>query len=556
MPVAQAVAGTLHALGVDTVFGLMGRMNLRMVIALTERYGGTYIAARHESAAVAMALGHGRATGRLGVATVTWGPGVTNTVTPVVEAQKARVPLLLLAGDGAPDGKRDNQYVDQRALFGSLGIAVVTVSSAETAVGDVETAVRLAVTERRPVVLSVPFGLQGHPTTADPAAVVPLRQPDWPQPEPAEIARLADLVVASAHPVIIAGRGALDAGPALTALADRTGAVLATSLDAAGLFDGHPRYVGTAGVHSSPLGAEIIQRADTIVAIGVSLNHFGTRAGHLFGPDVTIVRCDVDEAALRTPAAAVAVRADADDTARALVAELDRRGHRPVGWTGESVDEAISKYRRADAFVDETGNGFVDGRALMVELDRRLPRSRAVVPETGHACGYALDYLPCHELRSSINVIDFQAIGLGLAVAAGAAVARPDRITVAVCGDGGTLMAAGELETLVRLRLPVLVAVLNDSAYGAEARELERMEHSIDPARFPDVYFAAFAAALGMPTVTVRELADLDHLDAWMAAPGGPALIDCRIDAAHTADWFAEMVGTPSSYLRHARTGF
>jgi thiamine pyrophosphate-dependent acetolactate synthase large subunit-like protein len=309
-------------------------------------------------------------------------------------------------------------------------------------------------------------------------------------------------------------------------------------------------------VHSSPLAARLLQQSDTVLAFGVRLNHFGTRAGHLFAPDVQIVRCDIDEAALARPRAALAFVGDAAATAEHLTAVLTARGHQPTGWAGCHEVREIPVYRREDAFHDESGDGFVDTRSVMAQLDRQLPRDRAVVPETGHACGYALDYLPCYLPRSSINAIDFQAIGLGLAVAAGAAVARPDRITVAVIGDGGVLMSAGELETLARYRLPVLVLVLNDCAYGAEARELERMGKPVDMACFPETNFAALGAAYDFTSISVRKPTDLVQLNAWIGAPDGPAIADCRIDVRHTADWFTEMVGSPDAYLRHPRPGF
>jgi thiamine pyrophosphate-dependent acetolactate synthase large subunit-like protein len=554
----EAIAKTLSALGVDTVFGLMGRMNLRILTAITELYNARYFAARHESAAVAMAIGYGRASGKLGVATVTWGPGVSNSVTALIEAHKARMPLLLLAGDALPDGVRDNQFVDQSALFGALGILVVRIDSAESLVVNIATAVRRAVAERRPVVLSVPLEIQVRAVDADLSLLPPTLRPAPLQPAAAAVEQMADLVATSARPAVIAGRGAVDSGAddALRLLGDQTGALLATSLDATGIFTGHPRYIGTAGVHSSPLAVQLLRQSDTVLAFGVSLNHFGTRAGHLFAPDVQIVRCDIDEVALARPRATLAVLGDAAATAEALTAELSVRGHQRIGWAGCAEVQEIAAYRREHAFCDESGGGFVDTRSVMVQLDRQLPRDRAVVPETGHACGYALDYLPCYLPRSSINVIDFQAIGLGLAVAAGAAVARPDRITVAVIGDGGVLMSAGELETLARYRLPVLVLVLNDSAYGAEARELEQMGKPVDMACFPETNFVAFGAVHGFTGISVRKLADLALLNAWIGAPDGPAIADCRIDVRRAADWFTEMIGSSDAYLRHPRPGF
>jgi thiamine pyrophosphate-dependent acetolactate synthase large subunit-like protein len=160
MFVYEAAGEALKRMGVEAVFGLLGDGNMRWMSHMAGALGIHYYAARHESGAVAMADGYARMTNRVGVCTVSMGPGVTNTVTAMVEAHKAGSPLLLLAGDTSPTRYRHNQDVDQPALFASLGIATHAIRSAETAAFDAALAFNRAAIEQRPVALTIPTEMQ------------------------------------------------------------------------------------------------------------------------------------------------------------------------------------------------------------------------------------------------------------------------------------------------------------------------------------------------------------------------------------------------------------
>jgi acetolactate synthase I/II/III large subunit len=134
----------------------------------------------------------------------------------------------------------------------------------------------------------------------------------------------------------------------------------------------------------------------------------------------------------------------------------------------------------------------------------------------------------------------FQSIGLGLASAIGAAVARPDRLTVAALGDGGALMAAGELDTIGRLGLPLLVVVYNDAAYGAEVHHFGPHGEPLDIVTFPDSDFAALGRAAGAEGVTVRRVEDLAAVERWIADRPGPMVVDAKVEPTVVAEWLAE----------------
>jgi len=143
--------------------------------------------------------------------------------------------------------------------------------------------------------------------------------------------------------------------------------------------------------------------------------------------------------------------------------------------------------------------------------------------------------------RAFVFTQAFQAVGLGLGSAIGAAVARPDRLTVAALGDGGTMLALQELDTVARLGLRMVIVVYNDSAYGAEVHHFGPHGHPVDLVRFPDVDFAAYARAAGLQGVTVHHGEDLAAVREWVARGMTPALlVDARVVPTVVAEWLEE----------------
>ena len=540
--VAHVVGSTLARLGVDTVFGLAGSGNFVVTNALVGG-GARFVSARHEGGAVAMADGWARVTGRVGVASVHQGPGLTNTMTAVAEAAKARTPLLVLAGDTPARALRSNFRIDQHDLVRAVGAVPELLYSAQTAGADAARALRRAELERRPVVLNMPIDLQAAAAAdGDVAAARPLPAP--PAPAADAVARAADLLARAQRPVVVAGRGAVLAGARapIEALADRTGALLATSAMANGLFAGLPYALGISGGFASPLAAELIADSDVVLALGATLNHWTTRHGALLGPGSQLIQVDLDAAAFgaqRQPD--LAVIGDAAQTARALLAELDARGHEATGRRTPDIASAIATRRwRDEPYEDTPPPGTIDPRTLAIALDDLLPADRAVAVDSGAFTGWPAMVLDVTDPRAWLFCNAFQSVGLGLGAAIGAAVAEPGRITVAAVGDGGLFLALPELDTLARLGLPVLVVVWNDAAYGAEVHHFGPLGQDVGIARFADADLAAIARGAGVAAVTVRSPADLAAVGEWAAAPGGPLLVDAKVDPGICADWLAE----------------
>ena len=190
---------------------------------------------------------------------------------------------------------------------------------------------------------------------------------------------------------------------------------------------------------------------------------------------------------------------------------------------------------------DASGAGRIDPRTLTLRLDELLPYERVVSVDSGNFMGYPSMFLSVPDEQGFCFTQAFQSIGLGLATAIGAALARPDRLAVAALGDGGCLMAAAELDTVVRLGLPMVVIVYNDDAYGAEVHHFGPDRYSLDTVQFPDTDIAAIARGHGFTAVTVTEEADLSPVEAWLTGDRTtPLLIDAKVTQAEPSWWLEE----------------
>src|SRR5919201_4891418 len=294
MLVSEAVGKALANLGVDAVFGLMGSGNLAFTNALRDA-GAAFYAARHEGGAICMADGYARVSGDIAACSVHQGPGLTNAITGLTEAAKSRTPIILLAADTPAAALRSNFRIDQAGRVESVGAVAERVHGPATALRDVARAVRRARVERRAVVLMLPLDVQAA-ECGDGALPPDGPTLEAPAPAAAAVRTIAEVLARAQRPAIVAGRGAVlsGAGPALRALGERTGALLATSAVANGLFAGDPFALGIAGGFASPLATRLLREADAVFAFGASLNVWTTRHGALIGPETTVIQVDRD----------------------------------------------------------------------------------------------------------------------------------------------------------------------------------------------------------------------------------------------------------------------
>jgi thiamine pyrophosphate-dependent acetolactate synthase large subunit-like protein len=526
---ARQIAEELNRHGIRDVFGLMGDGNVQWIPLLAE-YGITYHASRHEQGAVTMADAYSRVSGRVGVCTVTHGPGLTHCLSCLIEARKAGSSVVLLAGDTPVRPTAYScQDLDHARVLGAVDCEAMRTTVVGTLARDLARAFARADSEETPITLLLPTDVQRdecvyHPVVIAPSAVRAL-------PSDEEIRRLADIVEVSERPLILAGRGAVRAGArdVLEALAERVDALLGTTVLAKGLFSGNPYSVDIVGGFSTTTAKRLIRQSDLILGFGTTLSTWTTLAGSIFAEGARLVQVSKDPAALASHAPVeLGIVGDAGEVALALNEELTRRGVERGGLRTDELARQLAEGRR-DLTGDASTDELIDPRQVMHTLDELLPPERTLTVDGGWNQVLPVRLLTSTDERGFIFPQTFQALGPGPAAAIGGAVARPDRITALVLGDGALSMSLGELETATRLSLPIVVAVINDGAYHAEVQGLRDIDQPTDTAYHRDVDFGAVARALGGQGATIRNVGELEEsLSAWLEDPRGPLVLDCK----------------------------
>ena len=529
----DAVAQALVDHGVDTVFGVLGDGNLFIGENLQRQHGVNLVGATHEANAVCMAEGWAKATGRLGVATVTHGPGLTNTITALVEGVKNETPMLLVAGDTPVENEQHLQNLDQHALVVATGAGFQPVRNVETIAEDVSTAVRRAHAERRPIVVNVPLNIEWDEVDYEPRPALnspPVRL----APDPDQLESALGIIASSARPVILAGRGAVLSGAreVLIELGDALGAPLATSLLGTGFFSDQPFNLGIHGTLSHEVAGETLAMADCLIVFGASLNFFTTDYQSLLAGK-RVVHVNLDPTHIdRHATVAAGVVGDATVVAEAMIALLKEAEHQPSSFRTADLEKKLQEFDLSDSYEDKSYDGAVDPRTLTRQLDAGLPQDRQVVVDAGR---FMLDALTMSvpNPRDLVTSHGFGAIGLGMSTAIGAAVAHPTRPTVLCIGDGGYMMGGlTELSTAVHLGLDLIVIVYNDGSYGAE--HIQLVTKGMDPAaslhEWPD--FCAVAESMGCDTAKITSLDDIDAALEVVKnrQPGRPVLIEASTD--------------------------
>lgn len=490
------------------VFGLAGSSNFRFLARYRE-LGGDFVPVQHEAGAVAMATGWAEAADRVGVASVHQGPGFTNTLTALVDAHRARIPVIVVTGHDLDS--MSHQHVDTEGLCDRLGVAYLVPDLISDDV--ISETMDEAAVNRCPVVLLPPRQISLRSAfTLDYSAEIANEIPDNVIRQIAGARRIA----------IIAGRGAVRSGalPRIESLADQLGALLVTSAAAHGSFAGNPRYAGSIGGFATAATTEAMRTCDTVIAFGASLDRWSTAGGRMFDECANVIR--VDPWTLREDHAGVGVRMDAGKFAEELATIV------PARASGSWAIDAANAGRAPRAL--GTPSLGLDPRQVLRRLDQLVPSHRRIVLDSGHFIALAAMYLTTIDGPHVHFGQDFQSVGLGLAKAIGAALTNDGRITVCVLGDGGAGMSIMELATAVELRIPLLVILINDAAYGAEVHDFAPTGVDVSVAQFTLKNWADIAKVLGAEAKTIRELSDLDAIGSWLDNPAGPFLLDCQVD--------------------------
>jgi thiamine pyrophosphate-dependent acetolactate synthase large subunit-like protein len=482
-----------------------------------------------------MADGYARATGKVGVASTTCGPGFTQIMTALTIAARGRVPLVVFAGDAPMASPFYIQQIDLAPLTLGTGAHYIPMRTLDRALDCVREAFHVAARESRPVVLGVPMDLQKQPypflAEYTPSSDV-LPTPQRPRPDPSVVERLVGMIAEAERPIIIGGRGAKLSGAraAIEALAEACGALLATSLLGKGMFEGNPYALDIAGAYSSDFARERFAEADLVIGVGVGLGSYTTESGYLF-PNARVAQIDIEPRGLwqglRT--ADLHIQADARAGVEAVTAALRARGATRPGFRSAAMARQIAE-DSPDRKEFQVAPGTVDPRKAMLELDALVPKDWDVVIGAGHFFGIALTHIRGRPAEKLHVCADFGAIGNGLPAAIGVAAARGDGRVLLVEGDGSVLMHIQELETIRRQGIRLLIAIINDGGYGAEIHKFRANGLSAETVIHGRGDLAGVAQGFGLRGATVNALGSMPGLFREHQAANSATLWDVHAD--------------------------
>lgn len=529
MKVHELVSEAFLAEGVDRVFALMGDANMTWLDGFAARPGVDVVHVRHEGATVAMADGWAQATGRVGIGTTTCGPGLTNAITSLRVAAHHRTPLVLLAGDTPLGSVTHLQAFDVGALETLTGVHVLRIDAAATTVHRVRAAFARARRDRCPVVLALPWDVADQTvpdgTVYEPAPAVPAAA----GAHAAQVQEVADRLASASRVALVLGRGAVTSGSleAVDALADHLDAVTGTTVKALGALRHRARDVGVVGGFTPEERRDELRDADVVLSLGASLSWFTTLDGALLDPERTIQVTDRADAWDPDYVFEPGLRVVAD--CRRFVEQL-LQVLRPDGSRADARERrAVSSSLPVGLAEGETVDDGLDPVAALHTVRRALPPAVQVVTGAGHFWNLVVEMEEPFAPELLQMHYGFGAIAQGFPAGVGAALGRPDVPTVVVEGDGSLMMTLQEVETAARHRVPVLLLVIDDGAYGAEFHKLAAHGMHPEESLFGEVDLAGVAQALGARAHTP---ADLDELEAavrsFLADPAF-TVVDVRV---------------------------
>ncbi len=551
------LAGLLAEHGVRHVFGVPGGQTLALYDGILDRTGQlAHVLVRDERSAAYAADAYARVTGRVGVCDATVGPGAAKLPSGLGEALGGSVPVIALVSE-LPARMAVHRYrsaasqaLDQAALLAPVTKYLASVPDLESMPGLVRQAFREATTGRPgPAALLLPQDVLDSP--AGPCAwragsarfgTFPAFRP---APEPADVAAAAAVLGRAARPFLLAGGGVMhsQAGPALTALAERLSAAVGTTLTGKGAIrEDHPLSVGVVGTMGTSAAAAALAEADVVLLAGAKASSGATYGWTLPGADAEVVQLDIDPAELgRAFGLAAAVLGDARAGLTALLAALETAAgpdRRP--WRAR-LAELTAQWRAARDRERASDAIPIAPQRVLGELEKALGADDCLICDASLASGWGGAYL---EQRNAGRLVlcprGLAGLGYGVPAAIGAAIGRAATAadggrTMVLTGDGALGYAVGELATLTQLRLPVTIVVLNNRSLGW-IRWYRRITfgRGWEDDDFADVAYAEVARGFGMLGVRVTEPGGLAHALASALRSDRPALVDVVTEAWQT----------------------
>ena len=542
---AQAVIASLEAEGVDVLFGYPGGQAIKIYDALYDSTKIHHILARHEQGAVHEADGYARATGRVGVALVTSGPGATNTVTGIATAYMDSVPLVVITGQVTRGVIGTDAF--QEADIVGITMPVVKHSFLLQSTDDLTRTFReafyIASTGRPgPVLIDIPSDLAGaqmvfhYPDSVN----IPSYRPTY-RGNAKQVKQAVELIRQAKRPLLMAGGGVVSshACDEVVELAEKMQILVVTTLlGKAAVPCSNPLNLGPVGMHGSKYANMAVTECDLLIAVGARFSDRVTGKLSEFAPHATVIHIDIDPAEIgkvRNPR--VPIVGDAQVIVAAINERLDRAEATPqdADWV-----KTVFAWRERWPFYTEDFADYPDRIApeqVLEALSNKLdPHASVVTTEVGQHQMWAHQHVHREESRTFLSSGGLGTMGFGFPAAIGAKIGRPDAQVVCIAGDGSLQMNIQEMATAIGNGVAVKVLVIDNNALGM-VHQWQRLfyDERYSCTEFtanPD--FVKLAEAYGWQAERITHPDEIDAALDRMLAATGPYLLDVVIPTAQT----------------------
>ncbi len=564
---AQSLVRSLEALGVEVIFGIPGGAILPAYDPLFDS-SVRHILVRHEQGAGHAATGYAQATGKVGVCMATSGPGATNLVTPIADAQMDSVPIVAITGQVARSAIGTDAF--QEADIAGITVPITKhnylVQDGVDLPRILAEAFHLAGTGRPgPVLVDIPKDVLTNQTLFSwpPTLDLPGYRPTL-HPHGKQIREAARLIAAAKRPVLYVGGGVLKAAASaqLLQLAELTGAPVVTTLMARGAFpDSHPQHVGMPGMHGKVSAVYALQKADLLVALGARFDDRVTGRLDSFAPHAQIVHADIDPAEIgKNRTADVPIVGDAKFVIEELVTAVG--AEHAAGHSADLTDW----WRQLRDLMDRYPLGWEepeDGTLAPQYVIKRI--GEIAGPDAIYCAGvgqhqmWASQFISYEKPATWLNSGGLGTMGYAVPAAMGAKVGQPDKVVWAIDGDGCFQMTNQELATCAIEGIPVKIAIINNGNLGMVRqwqtlfydRRYSNTDLGTHKHRIPD--FVKLAEALGCIGLRCESAADVDKtIEAAMAINDTPVVIDFVV-GKDAMVWPMVAAGTSNDEILFAR---
>ncbi|MCV7315809.1 acetolactate synthase large subunit [Mycolicibacillus parakoreensis] len=562
---AQSVVRSLEELDVEVIFGIPGGAVLPVYDPLFDSRKLRHVLVRHEQGAGHAASGYAHATGRVGVCMATSGPGATNLVTPLADAQMDSIPVVAITGQVGRQliGTDAFQEADISGVTMPITKHNYLVRNGDDIPRVIAEAFHIAASGRPGVVLvDIPRDILQGPCTFSwpPTMDLPGYKPNT-KPHNRQIREAAKLIAAARRPVLYVGGGVIrgEATAELAELAELTGIPVVTTLMARGAFpDSHPQHLGMPGMHGTVAAVAGLQRSDLLITLGARFDDRVTGQLDTFAPDAKVIHADIDPAEIgKNRHADVPIVGDVKAVITDLLAALrrDRISLDLAQWWGY-LDEVKTTYPLS---YGPQSDGSLGPEYVIERLGRLAGPDAIYVAGVGQHQMWAAQFIDYEKPRTWLNSGGLGTMGFAVPAAMGAKMGRPDAEVWAIDGDGCFQMTNQELATCAIEGLPIKVALINNGNlgmvrqwqtlfYGERYSHTDLATHS---RRIPD--FVTLAEALGCVGLRCEREEDVDDvINQARAINDRPVVIDFIV-GADAQVWPMVAAGTGNDEIQAAR---